>query len=415
MTSSDNDCGIDATMSCTTDLKIDLADGCKAVIDLLGQQLDNGNCATIVRVELGYFHTHRPGPAAATVWEDHAATTTARLTDDELSLLFQGMVCCLPHLKTLVVMSYFRNEAMSLPVTVLETLLRRAMRLEILFLHQVKLHGSAEDFSHMAEVLGQHPSLKRVNIHCCGGPATATTSMEEEHNNNNNNSHTAATNLDPLVCALAGLSTMDYLSLDHVPITQASMQALSESQSLRDISFYNMPEIQSCLPILLNALQTKGTKASSSSSASSPPRCHLRGLRIRSCNLDRHEADWMATMLTQNTSLESLVFYVDSWEDYGESLARALVHNTSLKRLEVGIGKNQDTDHHASGSTSTASSQQEVADEENGGSRGNEGGQHYECCNETWAGSETYCQSPRGEPTNVLTTPVSLSLECQVP
>ena len=311
---------------CKTELKVDLADGCKAALDLLGGQLDNGNCATIVRVEIGYFHVHRNAGG------ENEENMVHQLSNDELTLLFQGMVCCLPYIKTLVVMSYFRSEAMSLPVKALETLFRRAQTLEILFLHQVRLVGSQEDgtgANHgvrlMADALAQHPALKRVNIHCT-------------NNDNNLQSTLAPINLDPFVCALAGLSTMDYLSLDHVPITEVSMRALSESPNLKDVSFYNMPEIKSGLPILMTALRPNRHPCDLKGD------CRLRGLRIRHCDLGRDETDLITKMVTQNKSLESLVFYVDSNSSatYGASLAKALATNTSLKRLEVGLGKIQE-------------------------------------------------------------------------
>lgn len=311
-----------------TDLKIDLADGCKQAIDLLGQQLENGNCTTIVRVELGYFHSHsHNGPAGPVI--DARAT---RISDEEMIVVFQGIVCCLPNLKTLVVMSYFQNEAMSLPIAALDTLFRRAHYLEILLLHQVQLIGNAND---IAESLSQHASLKRVNIHCCSSAAPAA--VDDHDNLPEATLLSSTTNLDPLVCSLAQLPTMYYLSLDHVPITQASMQALANSHSLRDISLYNMPEIQLCLSILLDALQNgKNIETDESSSA---PKCQLKGLRLRSCNLGHLEANLITNMLAQNTSLESVVFYIGSpWEDYGSSLATALKKNTTLKRLEVGIG-----------------------------------------------------------------------------
>ena len=325
---------------CKTELKVDLADGCKAALDLLGDQLDNGNCATIVRVEIGYFHIHRRTGGEDDVENDH------RLSNDELTLLFQGMVCCLPHIKTLVVMSYFRSEAMSLPVKALETLFQRAQRLEILFLHQVKFVGAQEDgtgATHdvqlMADTLAQHPALKRVNIHCCDNTPAAVV------NDDNNFQNTLAPiNLDPFVCALAGLSTMDYLSLDNVPVTQVSMQALSQSPNLKDVSFYNMPDIKSGLPVLMTALRSDKQHDDLKRGS------HLRGLRIRHCDLGSHEADLITNMLTYNKSLESLVFYVDSntsasysWDEtYGASLATALATNASLKRLEVGVGKIQE-------------------------------------------------------------------------
>lgn len=288
-----------------TDIKIDLAEGCDSVLNLLGKQLDNGNCKSIIRADIGYFHqSEQHGPAGLRRGPQY------RLSDDELLLVFQGIVCCLPTVKTLVVMSYFRADAMSLPVAALEMLFRRADRLEILFLHQIKLHGTAQQFSIMARSLKRHPALKRVNLHCCGDGNVERSSS-----------------LDPLVCALAQLPTLYYLSLDQVPISKASVEALSKSRSLKDVSFYNMPQLKSSLSILFEELAKKKSTST------------LRGLRIRSCNLTETEADNVAKMIETNKSLESLVFYVDEWDDYGTPLAFALVQNSFLKRLEVGIGK----------------------------------------------------------------------------
>jgi hypothetical protein len=216
-------------------------------------------------------------------------------------------------------MSYFRSDALTLPVAALEMVLRRAIRLEILFLHQIKLHGSAFDFEHaLPKSLQGHPSLKRVNLHCCGAAVSDSG---------------VAANLDPLVCALAALPTMYYLSLDQAPITSVSVRALAESSSLKDISFYNMPVIKPSLNILVEALQ--GTNQEGQKQSTS----QLQGLRIRSCSLDCTDASSIASMMESNSTLESLVFYCDRWNDYGPSLARSLEKNTTLKRLEVGIGK----------------------------------------------------------------------------
>ncbi|CAB9497470.1 expressed unknown protein [Seminavis robusta] len=335
-------------MNCTTeldrakmtDLKIDLADGCDAVLDLLGQQLDNGNCNRIVRVDIGYFHSRRHGPAAL---NNARHDRFSRLSNDELNLVFQGVVCCLPKMKTLVVMSYFRADAMSLPVSALEMLFRRATCLEILFLHQIKLQGSPNDFRIMARSLDRHPALKRVNLHCCGASRDDVDFQQGQDvaAAQQNNS----TSLDPLVCGLAKLPTMYYLSLDQVPISEQSIRALSQSPSLRDISFYNMPQIKTALPILFRTLQVHSHSSNGDNQCRSLSRCTLRGLRIRSCDLEQEEAILITKMLENNSSLESVVFYVDSWDDYGESLAAALAHNTSLKRLEVGIGKNQESEN----------------------------------------------------------------------
>jgi hypothetical protein len=79
-------------------------------------------------------------------------------------LIFQGIVCCLPNIKTAIIMSYFRSDALSFPVSALEMLFRRAVRLEILFLHQIKVHGSNDDFNEkVPSSIQKHPSLKRVN------------------------------------------------------------------------------------------------------------------------------------------------------------------------------------------------------------------------------------------------------------
>jgi len=302
-------------MDLKTDIKIDLVDGCKAALDLLAEQLETGNCYRIVRVELGYFHIDQRGP---TFFDELYVDTesASRLSEDEVTLLFQGIVCCLPNLKTLVIMSYFRNEAMSLPVAALEILFRRANHLQILLLHQVNLEGSAEECRIMAASLARHASLKRVNIHCDESSTTATS---------------RALNLDPLVCALAGLSTVDYLSLDHVNITEASIHSLAGSQSLRDVSLYNMPQIRPWLPILIDSLSRKDHRL----------KWNIRGFRIRSCGLQDNEGYLMAKMLMKNTSLRNVVFYIDSsWNDYGSSLAEALAKNTTLQRLEFGIGGN---------------------------------------------------------------------------
>jgi hypothetical protein len=339
-----------------TDLKIDLADGCDSVLDLLGQQLDNGNCNSIVRVDVGYFHSRRNDPASL-----QRQYRTSRLSNDELNLVFQGIVCCLPKMKTLVIMSYFRADAMSLPVAALEMLFRRADHLEILFLHQIKLIGSPHEFRIMAKSLDRHPALKRVNLHCC---SNSTNNDNNDNNLNieinerrttsttNTNSRgnvMAPTSLDHLVCGLAKLPTLYYLSLDQVPISEVSIRALSQSISLRDVSFYNMPQIKASLPIFFQTLRNNspginnnGVRIMGRPTSS----CNLRGLRIRSCDLDQTEAVMITHMLEKNSSLESVVFYVDSWEDYGAPLAAALACNTSLKRLEVGIGKNHHHHHH---------------------------------------------------------------------
>lgn len=127
-----NYCETKASGSCKsapkTEIKIDLADGCDAVLKLLGDQLDNGHCNSIVRVDIGYFCTASLGPLTLHM-RGHDAIT--RLSDDELLLVFQGVVCCLPNMRTLVVMSYFRSDAMSLPVGALEMLFRQIGRAHV--------------------------------------------------------------------------------------------------------------------------------------------------------------------------------------------------------------------------------------------------------------------------------------------
>jgi len=338
-----------------SDLKIDLGTGCDAVLALLGEQLDNGNCNSIVRVDIGYFHSHHLGGGVAfhrpLALRGAAAglNENEQLSNAELMLVFQGIVCCLPNMKTLVVMSYFRDNAMTLPAGALEMIFRRAIRLEILFLHQIQLHGTSHEYQEMAESLTKHTSLKRVNLHCCGtSSATATATVNETENETTTSTAgappptTTTTSLDALVCALATLPTMYYLSLDQVPLSQVSMEALSNATSLKDLSFYSMPEIKPCLPILLNALCGDKQSTSASESSRMDSRSQLRGLRIRSCQLGPQEGMLMSQMLETNSSLESLVFFVDSdWQGYGVPLASALARNTSLKRLEVGIGKSR--------------------------------------------------------------------------
>jgi hypothetical protein len=341
------------------DLKIDLADGCDAVLKLLGQQLDNGNCNSIVRVDVGYFHHHSrrnndddDAPASLPNQQQQQQQQQQhyrrRLSKDELNLVFQGLVCCLPKVKTLVIMSYFRADAMSLPVMALEMLFRRAHHLEILFLHQIQLQGSSQEFRIMAQSLEHHPALKRVNLHCCncGGDDDDNHQISDV----TTTTTTTITSLDYLVCGLVKLPTLYYLSLDQVPISELSIRAVAQSTSLRDVSFYNMPQIKSSLPILFQTLRNNHRSSSSRRSPTNDITTrvmrnkripNLRGLRIRSCALDHTEAVWIAQMLEHNSSLESVVFYVDSsWDDYGGPLAAALARNTSLKRLEVGIGKN---------------------------------------------------------------------------
>ena len=307
-----------STSTPNTDLKIDLAEGCDAILDMLGEKLNNESCKTIVRVDVGYLHNNVAGQGASTLVRN--PDNIVRLTDDELMLIFQGIVCCLPNIKTVIIMSYFRSDALSLPVSALEMLFRRAVRLEILFLHQIKLHGSNDDFNEkVPRAIQQHPSLKRINLHCCGA------SVQDGNREENDMA------LDAMVSSFAALPSLYYLSLDQAPISSTAIAALTNSKNLKDLSFYNMPVVKSCLHILLDALQKSKSKMTDS---------NLQALRLRSCDLDNEEADMIATMMETNESLESLVFYCNRWDNYGASLGKSLEKNTTMKRLEVGIGQN---------------------------------------------------------------------------
>lgn len=296
-----------------TDLKVDLAAGCEFVLDMLDKQLDHGYCEKIVRVDIGYFYSHAGGPSLL-----RPSETLSTLSDDAVLLIIQRLVSYLPNIKTFVIMSYFRSETMSLPVSALKIIFQEAIRMEILFLHQIRLQGLAGDFEAMSNAVREHTSLKRVNLHHCRAKCMG----------NEDRNVTTEAYLDSLIYPLASLPTLHFLSLDQVLLTEASVNALTKSVSLRDLSFYNIPELKLWICNLLQSIQQQSLTQQ-----------NLRGLRIRSCNLGCKEAAECARMLERNTSLESLVLYCDSLDDYGTIIGKSLQKNTTIRRLELGIGK----------------------------------------------------------------------------
>ncbi|CAB9498593.1 Inherit from KOG: leucine rich repeat containing [Seminavis robusta] len=246
------------------------------------------------------------------------------VSDDELIVIF-GIIGSLPRIREL------RIEFDELPLPA--QALRNAMahpysRIRYIALEDVRLSGSLADFEDVADAVRRSASLKTFRMYRCGpSPETRAT-------------------LDPIITALSDIPTLkdvtlstthlspealgalgrskslETVSLDHMTISALPLAELCQSQSIKDLKFWGMPEINDDISSMESALAINNS---------------LKMLRVRYCHLNQNSGVHIARMIAANKTLESITLENMNWRNFGGPIQKALEMNNTLRSLSLSI------------------------------------------------------------------------------
>jgi hypothetical protein len=246
------------------------------------------------------------------------------VSDEELIAIF-GIIGSLPRIRELRI----EFDELPLPAQALRNALAcPTSKLRYLALEDVRLSGSIRDFQDVAEAVRKSTSLRTFRMYRCG-PA-----------------HDTRATLDPIIAALSDVPTLkditlssthlsdralgtlgrshslECVSLDHMSISGLPLGELCRSQSIKELKFWGMPEINDDVSYLTFALNNNPC---------------LKMLRLRYCHLNEESGVKISQMISENTVLESLSLENIDWKSFGGPFQQAFERNNTLKSLSMSI------------------------------------------------------------------------------
>jgi hypothetical protein len=121
---------------------------------------------------------------------------------------------------------------------------------------------------------------------------------------------------------LGASKSLEVVSLDHMSIAGLPLGELCQSQSIKDLKFWGMPEINDDISFMTSALATNHT---------------LRMLRIRYCHLNEATGVHLSRMVGANMGLECITLENMNWRNFGVPIQNALQTNNTLRSLSLSI------------------------------------------------------------------------------
>jgi hypothetical protein len=178
---------------------------------------------------------------------------------------------------------------------------RNGARIKILSLRHVTFTGRTSDFQEFSASIVNQSTLFKVNMTSCKTPGFETSA--------------------PLVDALSSIHTIAEINLEEIKATGSSLTSLCRLPNLQAL---NLRHITACNTHMAAIASALGQNKS------------LRHLQIRYA-LDMGACKAVFQMLQHNTSLDSIDIDMDSWDNYGQTLAVALIANQYLRDFELNV------------------------------------------------------------------------------